>query len=98
MSWFTLLRHRLGMLVRRPPLLTAGTQAPDGTGTAPEGSADLRALARADAGSRMNIRLVVEPQASEALKNVVRERLEIHNVAATGAAEYYPVCFFLKND
>jgi len=98
MSLFTLLRHRLGMLLRRPQLLTVGTQAPDFTVTAPEGRAGLRTITRTDVGSRMNIRLVVEPQASDALKNVVRERLDIHNVAATGAAEYYPVCFFLKND
>ena len=46
----------------------------------------------------MNIRLVSEPHASETLKNIVREGLAIHNVAVTGAEEYYPVCFFLKND
>jgi hypothetical protein len=46
----------------------------------------------------MNIRLVVEPHASEALKEFVREGLALYNVAATGAAEYYPVCLFLKNE
>jgi GNAT superfamily N-acetyltransferase len=46
----------------------------------------------------MNIRLVVEPHASEALKDVVRDGLALYNVAATGAAEYYPVSLFLKNE
>jgi hypothetical protein len=46
----------------------------------------------------MNIRLVIEPHASEALKEFVREGLALYNVAATGAAEYYPVCLFLKNE
>ena len=46
----------------------------------------------------MDVRLVIEPHASEALKEVVREGLALHNVAATGAAEYYPVCLFLKNE
>ena len=46
----------------------------------------------------MNIRLVVEPHAAEALKDVVRDGLALYSVAATGAAEYYPVCLFLKNE
>jgi ribosomal protein S18 acetylase RimI-like enzyme len=46
----------------------------------------------------MNVHLVIEPHASEALKDVVREGLARHNVAATGAAEYYPVCMFLKSE
>jgi GNAT superfamily N-acetyltransferase len=46
----------------------------------------------------MDVRLVIEPHASEALKEVVREGLALHNVAATGAADYYPVCLFLKNE
>ena len=46
----------------------------------------------------MDIRLVIEPHASEALKEFVREGLALYNVAATGAAEYYPVCLFLKNE
>jgi len=46
----------------------------------------------------VNIRLIVEPHASEALKEFVREGLALYNVAATGAAEYYPVCLFLKNE
>jgi hypothetical protein len=35
----------------------------------------------------MHIRLVSEPHASEALTNIVREGLAIHNVAVTGAEE-----------
>jgi GNAT superfamily N-acetyltransferase len=46
----------------------------------------------------MNIRLVYEPHASEALREFVREGLALYNVAATGVAEYYPVCLFLKNE
>ena len=46
----------------------------------------------------MNIRLVIEPHASEALKEFVREGLALYNVAAKGAAEYYPVSLFLKNE
>lgn len=46
----------------------------------------------------MDIRLVIEPHASEALKDFVREGLALHNVAAIGVAEYYPVCLFLKNE
>jgi ribosomal protein S18 acetylase RimI-like enzyme len=46
----------------------------------------------------MPIRLVIEPHASEALKSIVREGLSLYNVAATGAAEFYPVCLFLKNE
>jgi ribosomal protein S18 acetylase RimI-like enzyme len=46
----------------------------------------------------MDIRLVIEPHASEALKEIIREGLALYSVAATGAAEYYPVCIFLKNE
>jgi ribosomal protein S18 acetylase RimI-like enzyme len=46
----------------------------------------------------MNVRLVIEPYAAEALKEVVREGLALHNVAATGAADYYPVCLLLKTE
>ena len=46
----------------------------------------------------MHIRLAIEPQAAETLKNIVREGLSLYNVAATRTEEYYPVCFFLKND
>jgi peroxiredoxin Q/BCP len=38
MSWFTLLKHALGMLLRRPQMLAIGTQAPDFTVTAHDGS------------------------------------------------------------
>jgi peroxiredoxin len=46
MALFTLLRHGLGMLLRRPQMLAVGTPAPDFTVTAHDGSsvrlADLR--------------------------------------------------------
>jgi len=38
MALFTLLRHGLDMLLRRPQMLTVGTQAPDFTVTAHDGS------------------------------------------------------------
>jgi GNAT superfamily N-acetyltransferase len=46
----------------------------------------------------MNVQLVIEPYAAEALKEVVREGVVLYNVAATGAAEYYPVCLLLKTE
>jgi len=46
MSFFTLVRSGLGLLLRRPQMLTVGSQAPDFTVTAHDGStlrlADLR--------------------------------------------------------
>jgi peroxiredoxin len=46
MALFTLLQHGLGMLLRRPQMLAVGTEAPDFTVTAHDGStvrlADLR--------------------------------------------------------
>jgi thioredoxin-dependent peroxiredoxin len=38
MSWFTLVRDGLGMMLRRPQMLTVGTPAPDFTATAHDGS------------------------------------------------------------
>jgi peroxiredoxin len=38
MSWFTLVRDGLGMMLRRPQMLTVGTPAPDFTITAHDGS------------------------------------------------------------
>ena len=38
MMLFTLLRHGLGMFLRRPQMLAVGAQAPDFTVTAHEGS------------------------------------------------------------
>ncbi len=46
----------------------------------------------------MNVRVVIEPHAPEELKAVVRDGVALHNVAAIGADEYYPVCIFLKNE
>lgn len=39
MSLFTLFKHGLGMLLRRPQMLAVGTPAPDFTATAHDGSA-----------------------------------------------------------
>jgi GNAT superfamily N-acetyltransferase len=43
------------------------------------------------------LRIVVEPHASDHLKQVVHEGLGLYNVAVTGFAEYYPVSIFLKD-
>jgi GNAT superfamily N-acetyltransferase len=43
------------------------------------------------------LRIVVEPHASDHLKQVVHEGLGLYNVAVTGVAEYYPVSIFLKD-
>jgi len=44
-----------------------------------------------------DLRLVVDPHAPESLKQHVRDRLDLHNVAATGQSEYYAVSMFLKD-
>ncbi len=38
MSLFTLLKHGIGMMLRRPQMLAVGTEAPDFTVTAHDGS------------------------------------------------------------
>ena len=38
MSLFTLLKHGIGMMLRRPQMLAVGTEAPDFTATAHDGS------------------------------------------------------------
>ncbi len=38
MSLFTLLKHGIGMMLRRPRMLAVGTEAPDFTVTAHDGS------------------------------------------------------------
>jgi GNAT superfamily N-acetyltransferase len=43
------------------------------------------------------LRIVMEPHAPDHLKQVVKERLGLYNVAVTGFAEYYPVSIFLKD-
>ena len=42
------------------------------------------------------VRVVDEPHAPESLRQLVRDRLNLYNVAATGLAEYAPVSIFLK--
>jgi GNAT superfamily N-acetyltransferase len=44
------------------------------------------------------LRIVVEPYASDHLKQVVQDGLGLYNVAVTGFAEYYPVSIFLKDE
>jgi peroxiredoxin len=38
MSWFTLIKNGIGMLLRRPQMLEVGTEAPDFAVTAHDGS------------------------------------------------------------
>ena len=45
----------------------------------------------------MDVRVVFEPQASEGLKQHIRDHLDTFNVAATGLSEYYPVTFVLRD-
>jgi GNAT superfamily N-acetyltransferase len=45
-----------------------------------------------------SLRIVVEPYASNHLKQVVEDGLGLYNVAVTGFAEYYPVAIFLKDE
>jgi GNAT superfamily N-acetyltransferase len=45
-----------------------------------------------------SLRIVVEPYASDHLKQVVEEGLGLYNVAVTGFADYYPVAIFLKDE
>ena len=45
----------------------------------------------------IDVRLVVEPHAPESLKQHVRDRLDLHNVGATGQSEYYAVAIFIKD-
>jgi ribosomal protein S18 acetylase RimI-like enzyme len=44
-----------------------------------------------------DIRLVSEPHASEALKQVVVDHLDSYNVGVTGLVEYSPVNLFLRD-
>src|SRR5260370_21367500 len=44
-----------------------------------------------------DVRLVADHHASNGAKEVVRSGIDLHNVAATGLSEYYPVAFFLKD-
>jgi GNAT superfamily N-acetyltransferase len=44
------------------------------------------------------MQIVFEPYAPDELKKVVHEGVTLHNVAATGMSEHYPVTFFLKAD
>jgi len=45
-----------------------------------------------------NLRIVVDHHASDSAKHIVQSGVDLHNVAATGLAEYYPVAMFLKNE
>jgi hypothetical protein len=45
-----------------------------------------------------SLQIVVEPYASNHLKQVVEDGLGLYNTAVTGFAEYYPVAIFLKDD
>jgi GNAT superfamily N-acetyltransferase len=45
-----------------------------------------------------SLRVVVEPHASESLKQWVRDHLDTYNVAVTGHAEYHSVSIFLRDE
>jgi GNAT superfamily N-acetyltransferase len=44
-----------------------------------------------------NLELVFDPLPGDALSRYIADQLSAHNLAATGASEYHPVGFFLKN-
>ncbi|MEX2222379.1 MAG: GNAT family N-acetyltransferase [Candidatus Rokuibacteriota bacterium] len=44
-----------------------------------------------------DIRIVSDPHASEALKQIVVDHLDTYNIALTGLQEYSPVNFFLRD-
>ena len=44
------------------------------------------------------MRISVEPHASEEDKRVVRERVDLYNIARTGLDEYHEVSIFLRGD
>lgn len=43
------------------------------------------------------LRIVSDPQAPESLRQFVRDRLDLYNVAVTGRSDWYPVAMFLKD-
>jgi hypothetical protein len=43
------------------------------------------------------VRVVDEPHAAEGLKQLVRDHLDLYNVAVTGLADYAPVSIFLNS-
>jgi GNAT superfamily N-acetyltransferase len=45
-----------------------------------------------------NVRIVSEPQAGSQAREVVRQGINLFNVAATGDANYSPLAIFLKDD
>jgi GNAT superfamily N-acetyltransferase len=45
-----------------------------------------------------SLQIVVEPHASDHLKQVVQDGLAFYNVAVTGLADYHPLAIFLKDE
>ncbi|MBV9998490.1 MAG: GNAT family N-acetyltransferase [Verrucomicrobia bacterium] len=45
-----------------------------------------------------NLTVTFEPYAAADLRNVVQRMVDLHNVASTGQAEWYPVAFFLRDE
>lgn len=45
-----------------------------------------------------DLQLAFEPYADDALKQIVVNGVDYHNIAATGYAAYYPVGFYLRDD
>ncbi len=43
-----------------------------------------------------DLRIVFEQEGGSAAQ-LVRDRLDMFNIGATGVSAYYPVCFFLKS-
>ena len=47
---------------------------------------------------RAPVRLIVEPNAPESDRQIVRDHLDTYNVGVTGLTEYSPVNLFLRDD
>ena len=45
-----------------------------------------------------SLQIVIDPYASNHLKQAVEDGLGLYNVAVTGFADYYPVAIFLKDE
>lgn len=43
------------------------------------------------------LRIALEPDATEDAKQIIRDHLDVYNIAVTGQQEYYPVAVFLKD-
>lgn len=72
----------------------AGGRKRSGGGSAPRGRARKRSAHEPDRG---DLRMVVDPHASDELRRAVSGRLDLFNVATTGLDEWHSVSIFLRD-